>query len=182
MARAHGAQTVLINLEPHDDGYAYDEVYIGLASESVRHWVREFMLEHGGIEAADDRSRSVALEENIRNFIDGEAYRSAVEDDYSIRADAESLLQWLGVSARNPTAKFELDVVVRELLSLSWNSGEGGDRALVVHDISHRNDVRHLRDELVNKNIEYAADLIAWSVATRDGTHTWGEPSRADVP
>lgn len=164
MARSHGAKTVLINLEMHDDGDAYHQVHVGHASESVRHWVREFLLEHGGIEG-DERGRSVALEEGIREFIADEEYRAAVEDNASSRADAESLLHSLGISAIGSTAMFELDAVIRGLVPSNRNSGEAGDLALVVHDLSHEHDTRDLRAELMKKEIERVADLIAWMVA-----------------
>lgn len=182
MARAHGAETVLINLEPHDDGDAYDQVFAGLASRSVRHWVREFMLEHGGVEDDEERGRSVALEEGIRDFVDGSAYSAAVDEVDPIRTDAEALLEWLGIPEGNHSAKFELDAVVRDLTRSSGNCGEGGNLPLVIHDLSHLNDTRHLRDELMTKNIEHAADLIAWMVATRPDTGRWGETLRSQVP
>lgn len=38
-ARANGAHTVLLNLDPHDDANDYTEVYEGRASERVPEWV-----------------------------------------------------------------------------------------------------------------------------------------------
>ncbi len=48
LARAHGARTVLLNLEAQDAGFGYDEVRLGPASEIVPAWVDDQRVAKGG--------------------------------------------------------------------------------------------------------------------------------------
>ena len=164
IAEEHGAQTVLVDLDPdtHDD--VYDLVYEGPASESVPHWVREVMLRHGapGIKGNDDQDLSGELEHAIEEFVEGELYQAAHDwGNYTPRG-AQALLDHLLIKAPGVhPALGELDAVVTELTADSSNA-EAGDVALMKFALAHAAATELARAELRRAQIAYTADLIAW--------------------
>lgn len=165
IAEEHGAQTVLVDLDPdaHDD--VYDLVYEGPASESVPHWVREVMLRHGDLGGNDDQDLSGELEHAIEEFVDGELHQAAHDwGNYAPRG-AQALLDRLLIKAPSAhPAMSELDAVVQELTADS-SSAEAGDVTLVKFALAHAERAEPARAELRRAQIAYAADLIAWITA-----------------
>lgn len=167
IAEEHGAQTVLVDLDPdaHDD--VYDLVYEGSASESVPHWVREVMLRHGalGIDGNGDQDLSGELEYAIEEFVDGELYQAAHEWGNYVPKGAHALLGLLAIKAPDAHPVLgELDAVVKELTADRSNA-EAGNMTLVKFALAHAARTAPARAELRRAQIAYAADLIAWITA-----------------
>ncbi|MGK0721932.1 NAD-dependent deacylase [Leucobacter sp. W1478] len=172
IAEAHGAQTVLIDLDPdaHDD--VYDLVYKGPASENVPHWVREVMLRYGDLGGGeyDGQDLSGELEHAIEEFVNGERDQAAHDWGNYAPRDAQALLDRLLIKTPGGhPAMGELDVVVRELTAANSNT-EAGGVTLFKFALAHAARTAPARAELRRALISYATDLIAWIVV--DSTST----------
>lgn len=171
LAAAHGAQTVLIDLDidAHED--MYDLVYEGPASQCVPEWVREVMLRHGGW--LNGRGERVELSGELLTVIDEFVEAERNGRSYNRGAghtpqELPDLLAWLKIPAeqyRHHQAMCELEPLMHELLADDGHAGEGGNRALTVHMFSYGAATCALETQLHNARIEYAADLLAWLIA-----------------
>jgi len=169
-ARAHGAETVVINLDDKT-AFDFDHRYIGSASERVPVWVRDALLGFGAAGPETEHTKDPIqydgddLPRIIGDFVDGEVHQSM--NDYGLYSPkgASALLDRLSVKRIDGhLAMGELERVIEELIG-DVNSGEAGSEAFVAFSRAHAARAEPALAQLKIARLEHAADLIAWLVA-----------------
>ncbi|MGF3052873.1 NAD-dependent deacylase [Microbacterium sp. YY-03] len=159
IAKANGAKTVLVDLDPDAWEDSFDEVYAGKASESVPDWVRSFLLREGHLgDWVEDRISHFVAEQSFLQAHDGYDYRASRVGD---------LLNYLKLpDCEHHVATMELEPVLTRLRG-DAPLGEAGIIPLVMHIMEHDVRTREVDEERRRLDMKYAVDLVAWIAVDR---------------